>query len=75
MYSFFARCCCFFSAIWHRSNTVEKRIFGFMSELLLDVWISTNNIKYKEMPVVYLEHENYIKRYTHSIKGKLGLLK
>lgn len=53
----------------------EKRIFGFISELLLDVWITTNNIKYKEMPVVYLEHENYIKRYTHSIKGKLGLLK
>ena len=56
-------------------DAYDKRIFGFISELLLDVWIETNHVKYKEMPVVYLEKENYVNKYIHSVKGKMGLIK
>ena len=53
----------------------EQRMCGFLGELLMDVWIETNKINYIEVPVLYLEKQNYLKRYIHSIKGKLGLLK
>lgn len=56
-------------------DAYDKRIFGFISELLLDVWIETNHVKYREIPVVYLEKENYVNKYIHSLKGKMGLIK
>lgn len=56
-------------------DAYDKRIFGFISELLLDVWIETNHVKYREIPVVYLEKENYANKYIHSMKGKMGLIK
>lgn len=58
-----------------RLDAYDKRIFGFISELLLDVWIDANHLDYRELPVVYLEKEKYFKKYIHSIKGKMGLLR
>lgn len=40
----------------------EARVFGYISELLLDVWLETNNIKYVEQRVTFLENQNWLKK-------------
>ena len=52
----------------------EARVFGYISELLLDVWIECNSVNYVELPVLYMEKQNYFKRYTVNLARKLGLL-
>ena len=48
----------------------QARLFGRVSELLLDVWINKNQYKYKEVPVLYVEKINWIKKGTAFLKAK-----
>ena len=52
-------------------NNYDKfhaRYLGRISELLLDVWINTNNLQYKEIKVIDIENINWLK------KGKAFLM-
>ena len=49
----------------------HARFIGRISELLLDVWINTNNIKYKEVKVIDIEPVNWLKKGTSFIKAKI----
>lgn len=40
----------------------HSRFFGRVSELLLDVWINTNNLKYEEIRVIDIEKVNWFKK-------------
>ena len=40
----------------------DRRVFGYVSERLLDVWLETNQIPYRELPVVNLERQNWLKK-------------
>ncbi|URZ87624.1 DUF4422 domain-containing protein [Floricoccus penangensis] len=40
----------------------ESRVFGYISELLLDVWLERNPINYKELPVMFMEKQNWLKK-------------
>ena len=40
----------------------DRRVFGYVSERLLDVWLETNRISYRELPVVNLERQNWLKK-------------
>lgn len=50
----------------------EARVFGFISEMLLDVWLETNNVKYYEQNVSFMEKQNWLKKGGLFIKRKLA---
>lgn len=52
----------------------ERRIFGYLSELLLDVWIQANGLSHVDMPLLFLEHQNLPKRYMTGALRKLGVI-
>lgn len=48
----------------------DARVFGFVSERLLDVWLDTNQICYRDIPYVFLEKQNWLKKGTAFLKRK-----
>lgn len=40
----------------------DARVFGFVAERLLDVWIDRNGISYIEIPYLFMEKENWIRK-------------
>ena len=48
----------------------QQRMFGRISELLLNVWIEQKQYRYKSVPVVNLEKNNLKKRIPAFLKAK-----
>ncbi len=48
----------------------EKRVFGFVGELLLDVFIKKENIKYKDIDYIFTEKQNWFKKIFNFLKRK-----
>lgn len=40
----------------------QKRVYGYLAERLLDVWIEKNKINYKEVEIVNIEGNNWLKK-------------
>ncbi|MBO4789162.1 MAG: DUF4422 domain-containing protein [Lachnospiraceae bacterium] len=53
----------------------DARVYGLVSERLIDVWLTTNSIRYEELPVVYMEKQHRLKKYTNFVLRKVGLKK
>lgn len=51
-------------------DNFHARFFGRISELLLDVWINTNNLKYEEVKVIDIEKVNWLKKGTSFLLAK-----
>ena len=49
----------------------DKRVFGRISELLLDVWITKHQVAYHELPIMNLEGENWIRKIPRFLKRKI----
>ncbi|MCI6406540.1 DUF4422 domain-containing protein [Veillonella caviae] len=53
-------------------DTYESRIYGFVSEILLDVWLEANHIEYKEQNVSFMEPQNWMKKGSAFLFRKIG---
>ena len=51
-------------------DSFHSRFFGRISELLLDVWINSNDKKYKEVKVLNIEKVNWLKKGTAFLMAK-----
>lgn len=51
-------------------DAFHARFFGRISELLLDVWIYTNNLKYEEVNMIDIPKVNWIEKGTAFLKAK-----
>lgn len=51
-------------------NQYEARVFGFISERLLNVWLEKRKLKIKEMPVVFLEKQEWVSKIFKFLKRK-----
>lgn len=52
---------------WDKS---EQRVFGYLAERLIDVWLDKNDLKYKDIPYMYMEKQSWFKKIFNFLKRK-----
>ncbi|MCR5088591.1 MAG: DUF4422 domain-containing protein [Oscillospiraceae bacterium] len=51
-------------------SSYDRRVYGFVGERLLDVWVETNQIPYCECPVLHMESQHWLKKGTAFLRRK-----
>ena len=51
-------------------DAFHSRFYGRVSERLLDVWLDYKGYTYKEIPFIYMEKINWLKKGTSFLKAK-----
>lgn len=54
-------------------NNYDSRVFGFVAERLLDVYLINNKIKILDMDYVFMDKEHLIRKYINFVKRKIKL--
>lgn len=52
-------------------EAIAPRLFGFLSERMMDCWLETNGYDYMELPVVNMENQNWPRKIAGFLKRKL----
>ena len=50
----------------------DRRVFGFVAERLLDVYIIARNVNFAEMPVLHLESQHWPRKIAAFLRRKLS---
>lgn len=53
-------------------DSFQARLFGRVSELLLDVWLETQGYAYRELPVLSMEPVNWWRKGTSFLRAKFS---
>lgn len=56
-------------------SSAQARVYGYLSELLLNVWINKNNLKVKYYPLINTEAKRDYKYYIKLLLEKVNLFK
>ena len=48
----------------------DRRVFGFVAERLMDVWVESEGVPYTELPVVFTGKQNWWKKGTAFLRRK-----
>lgn len=48
----------------------ESRVFGYLGEYLLDIYLETHHIDYVEIPAMYMERRNWVLKASQFLKRK-----
>lgn len=56
-------------------SSMETRVIGFLGEFMIDVWNEKQKILYKEIPVMFMEKQNWIAKGGKFIYRKMQGLK
>lgn len=51
-------------------DAYNRRVYGFLGERLLDIWVETNHVPYTELPMVFLENQHWLKKGTAFLRRK-----
>lgn len=43
-------------------SSYDQRVFGFVAERLMDVWVEAERISYTELPVIFTDKQNWLKK-------------
>lgn len=49
----------------------DARVFGFLAERMLDVWLKTKQINVIEHPIVFMERQNWLKKSSSFVLRKI----
>ena len=49
----------------------DRRVFGFVAERLLDVWLEANEVSCREIPVMFMENQNWLIKGGRFVKRKI----
>lgn len=53
----------------------DKRVFGYVAERLLDVWLNHQSLRVKECPVIHLERQHWLRKCSMFLGRKLRAIK
>ena len=52
-------------------NAYDARVFGFVGERMLDVWLEKNGVDSLDIPYIFMEKQNWIVKGGRFLKRKL----
>lgn len=54
-----------------RYDEFQARVFGRVSEMMLDVWLEKNQFPYREAPIIYMERKRTAKKALYFARSRL----